>query len=143
MPSLFVSLAAAAGATVDAIFSEGFTLEPRVAPAVATGRPDPNARRVPITSRDSLAFIGTFVADGAQLHARGRAMDQSTTRVVIAEQPMIDVAVAALPQRPVQGDRVTRSDTGEVFEVTRFVPHDLGRAWIHLAAQHARAENPT
>ncbi|WP_375455720.1 hypothetical protein [uncultured Methylobacterium sp.] len=141
MPSLFASLAAVAGATVDAVFSEGFVLLPQsdaAAPLVG-GVPDRNGRLRPSAVREVFAFVGTFVAPGAVLHAHGRSLADSTTRPVVGEKPMIDVAVAALPRRPEKGDLIRRDETGETFEVTRFVPEDLGRAWIHLAERrHAQ-----
>ena len=139
MPSLFASLAAAAGATCDAVFSEGFVLEPYASPETPTGRPAVNARQRPSTSGQVLAFVGTFVARGAVLHAQGRGMADSTTRGVAAESPMIDIAVGALPEPPRRGSIVRRNDTGEVFEVTKYLPSDFGRAWIHLAEKRSPA----
>ena len=142
MPSLFASLAAAAGATCDAVFSEGFTCEPRAPAVTAAGDRDENGRRRVSAAREVIAFVGTFVAAGAVLHAHGRSLADSTTRPVVSEKPMIDVAIAALPQRPMKGDLIRRDDTGEVFEVTRFVPEDLGRARIYLAEKRTPAAGP-
>ncbi|MCJ2108033.1 hypothetical protein MKK70_22185 [Methylobacterium sp. E-041] len=139
MPSLFSRLAAAAGATCDAVFSEGFVLEPYAPPETPTGRRAVNARPQPSASGQVLAFVGTFVARGSVLHAHGRGMADGTTRGIAAESPMIDIAVGALPTPPLQGWIVRRSDTGEVFEVTKYLPADLGRAWIHLIEKRSAA----
>lgn len=141
MPSLFASLAAAAGATCDAVFSEGFVLEPRALPA-SGGRVDVNARTVPSSARQLLPFVGTFVAAGAVMNAKGRGSSDNTTHAIAAEKPMVDVAVSALPQRPREGDIIRRDDTGEVFTVTKYLPADFGRAWIHLSDAQPRQEPP-
>lgn len=139
MPSLFSRLAAVAGATVDAVFSEGFTLEPVAYPAVSSGFVDVNAGLVASTHRPALAFVGTFVAAGSIVNARARNQAGSTTHAVAAERPMIDVATSAMPHRPQVGDRIRRLDTGEVFEVAAYLTEDLGRAWIHLTELRTQA----
>lgn len=138
MPSLFAALGAAASATVDAVYAEGFRILPREAPAIAApilanGRPDYNARRQTSAVRAGRDFQGVFVAPGATIHARGRGMADSTTRPIVVDHPMIDVDVGALREHPQRGDIIERTDTGERFEVTDpWKPVDFGRAQIWL-----------
>lgn len=138
MPSLFAALAFAASATVDAVYAEGFVLEPRAAPEIsapllANGRPDVNARSVSSTTRAGVAFQGVYVAAGATIHAHGRGMADSTTRATITDRPMIDVDVRSLPQRPQRDDVIVRNDTGERFRVADpWDALDLGRVRIWL-----------
>ncbi|GJD51091.1 hypothetical protein OPKNFCMD_3842 [Methylobacterium crusticola] len=132
MPAPFAALARAASRTVDAVYAEGFTLQPRTAPLVGAVR-DVNARPVVDTARLAVAFRGVWVAPGAMMNAHGRAMSDATTKAIAGEKPRIDVDVARLPQRPVQGDLIIRTDTGERYQVTDYLPVDLGRAQIHLA----------
>jgi hypothetical protein len=133
MPSLFAALASAASATVDAVYAEGFTIEGRARPATPAGRVDVNAGTVPSTVRVSYPFQGIWIAVGAVLHAHGRAMSDATTRGVVAEQPMVDVDLHSLLERPQMGDIVRRDATGERFTVTRFKAVDFGRALVMLA----------
>ena len=138
MPSLFAGLAAAASATVDAVYAEGFELRPRAdpdiaAPILANGRPDVNARPVTSTTRNVVAFRGVFVAPGSTVHAHGRGMADSTTRAMVTERAMIDVDVRALAVRPERNDVIRRLDTGEEFRVADpWDAVDLGRARIWL-----------
>ena len=131
MSSLFAALAAAASGTIDAVYAEGFTIAARMAPTPpgpGQRRADVNAETVPDTVRVSYPFEGVWIDAGAVLHAHGRSMADSTTRPVVAEQPMIDVDVASLLERPQVGDH-----TDELWRVTRFKPVDFGRALIMLA----------
>ncbi|MGU3539985.1 hypothetical protein [Methylobacterium sp. A54F] len=126
---------------LDVGFSEDFLLDPTAKPVASSGRVDVNAGSVSSASRSMMPFPGIFVAAGAMLHAHGRAMADSTTRAVASEQPMIDAPIAALTQRPQQGDRVHRSGTGEVFEVTRYLAESPVRAWIYLSERRT-AQRP-
>lgn len=139
MPSLFSRLAAVAGATVDAVYSEGFFLDPKAYAQTSTGIADVNARPVASATRQAHYFVGTFVSAGALVRAHGRTKADSATHAVAAEKPMIDVAESAMPQRPQPGDRIRRVDTGEVFAVAAYLPEDLGRAWVHLTEVRAQA----
>ncbi|WP_066924543.1 hypothetical protein [Methylobacterium sp. CCH5-D2] len=133
MPAPFARLARAAGRTTDRVFGERFHLIPRQAPASAPGRRDVNARREAEPGAPPIPFTGVFVAPGALAHARGRAMADSTTHAIAAEQPRVDVAVDALAERPQAGWHVLRLDTGARFEITHCLPVDLGRLSLHLA----------
>lgn len=133
MPSPFARLARAAGRTTDRVFGEAFRLEPRLAPTGPTGRRDVNAAPKAAASAPPIPFTGVFVAPGALMHARGRAMADSTTHAIAAEQPMVDVAADALPERPQAGWVVVRVETGERFTVTHCLAVDLGRLALHLA----------
>lgn len=144
MPSLFAGLAAAASATVDAVFAEEFRILARAAPAIAApvlanGRPDVNAERVarPGAPAGGVSFFGVFVEVGSTIHAHGRGMADSTTRPIVTDRPMIDVDIAAfraLAARPKADDIIVRVDTGERFKVTDpWKTVDLGRAQIWLA----------
>lgn len=144
MPSLFAGLAAAASATVDAVFAEEFRILARAAPAIAAqvlanGRPDVNAERVarPGAPAGGVSFFGVFVAVGATVHAHGRGMADSTTRPIVSDRPMIDVDVAvftSLAARPKAGDVIVRVETGERFKVTDpWKAVDYGRAQIWLS----------
>ena len=141
MPTRFERFARVAARTVDAVFSERFLLFPQAQPALPAsgGLPDVNARPIASPAREPIPFAGTFVAKGAILHAHGRAMADKTTRPIVAERPMIDVPRAALPTLPLNGDRVQRFETGELFELVRVLPEDDGRVWLHLAERRAPA----
>ena len=137
MPSLFAGLAAAASATVDTVYGEGFRIEmreapPIAAPGLASGRPDVNARPVASALRVDFEFIGVFLAPGAVLHAHGRGMSDATTRPIVAEQPMIDVDVGSLTERPRVDDVIRRIDTDELFRVATFKAVEFRRALITL-----------
>lgn len=143
MPSLFAALAVAAGATVDAVYGEDFLFVPMAPPEPTDGRrADVNLRRVASTARPQLPFTGTYVAPGDLMNPHGRTKADSTTHQVAGEKPLVDVAVAALPQRPVQGDRIHRLDTREVFEVAKVLPGDFGRLRIYLTDALRRPEEP-
>lgn len=143
MPSLFAGLAASAGATVDAVFSEGFRLEPTAPPEPADGRrPNVNLRKVASSARPLVAFLGTYVAPGDLMNAHGRTKADSTTHPIAGEKALVDVAVSALPQRPREGDRIHRDDTGQVFEVAKVLPGDFGRLRIYLTDALCRPEDP-
>lgn len=143
MPSLFAALGAAAGATVDAVYSEAFTLEPMAEPASVDGRPaDVNARRVPSSTRPGLPFLGTYVAPGDLMNAHGRTKADATTHAIAGEKALIDIPVTALPQRPRDGDRVIREDTGEIFEVAKVLPGDFGRLRIYVTDAQRRPSTP-
>lgn len=141
MPSLFAGLAAVASATVDTVFAEEFRILARAAPAIAApvlanGRPDVNAARVarPGAPAGGVSFFGVWVAAGSTIHARGRGMADSTTRAIVTDQPMIDVDVEALAERPERDWIILRVETGERFKVTdpwKLV--DTGRAQIWLS----------
>jgi len=143
MPSLFATLGTVAGATVDAVFSEGFYLEPLAPPEPTAGRvPDVNARPVASTARSLLMFSGTYVAPGDLMNAHGRTKADSTTHPIVGEKAMVDVPVTGLPQRPREGDRIHRLDTGEVFGVAKVLPGDFGRLRIYLTDALRRPEEP-
>lgn len=143
MPSLFATLGTVAGATVDAVFSEGWHLEPLAAPEPSEGgRPDVNARPVTSQRRARIRFEGTYVAPGDLMNAHGRMKADSTTHPIVGEKACVDVAVAALPQRPRERDRIWRLDTGEVFEVARVLAGDFGRLRIYLTDAIKRPEDP-
>lgn len=143
MPSLFATLGAVAGATVDAVFSEGFHLEPLSPQSPAAGgAPDVNARLAPSSTRTRIAFEGTYVAPGDLMNAHGRMKADSTTHPIAGEKARVDVAVSALPQRPREKDRIRRIDTGEVFEVALVLPGDFGRLRIYLTDALRRPEDP-
>lgn len=143
MPSLFAGLAVAAGATVDAVFSEGFHLEPLAPPPAAPGRVrDVNARLVASTARAALAFIGTWVEPGELMNAHGRTKADSTTHWVAGAKAMIDAPADGLAQRPQTGDRVHRDDTGAAYEVAKVLDGDFGRLRIFVTDAAQRAEAP-
>ncbi|MGU3665811.1 hypothetical protein ACLBX9_16655 [Methylobacterium sp. A49B] len=127
---------------LEAAFSEGFILEPQAAPDLPgpSGRGDVNGRPVSSSFRAALAFSGTFVDAGAVLHAHGRRMADSASHGISAERPMIDVAQAALPQRPQIGDIIRRMSTGTVFTVQGYLPEAPVRAWIYLAEGERRQD---
>lgn len=144
MSSLFAGLAAAASATVDAVFAEEFRILARSAPVIAApvlanGRPDVNAARVarPGAPAGGVSFQGVWVAAGSTVHAHGRGMADSTTRPIVTDRPMIDVDVAvfaSVAARPKAGDVILRVATGERFKVTDpWKAVDLGRAQIWLS----------
>lgn len=138
MPALFARLARAASAVQDRVYAERFLIQgwdaPLVpAPLLANGRPDVNAPPVASTARSGFGFKGVFVAPGTLVQPRGRGMPAETVHGIIAETPMIDIDVAALPERPRRGDIVLREDTGERFEVTDPLKAlDFGRGLIAL-----------
>ncbi len=143
MPSLFAALGVAAGATVDAVFSEGFLLEPMAPPETAVGqRVNVNLRKVASSARAMMPFDGTYVAPGDLMNAHGRTKADSSSHPIAGEKALVDVAVAALPQRPREGDRIHRVDTGEAFEVAKVLPGDFGRLRIYLTDALRRPEEP-
>lgn len=144
MPSLFAALGQIAGATVDAVFSEGFMLEPMAPPqpAVAGRRPNVNLRMTASTARPQIPFSGTYVEPGELMNAHGRTKADSTTHWVVGAKAMVDAAVAAMPQRPMERDRIVRLDTGDVFEVAKVIPGDYGRLRIFLVDAVQRPEEP-
>lgn len=143
MPSLFARLGRVAGRTVDAVYSEGFLLEPMAAPVAVDGRPgDVNGRPVPSSARVRLAFVGTYVAPGDLMNAHGRTKADSTTHPITGEKALIDVPDTALPQRPREGDRIYREATGEMFEVAKVIAGDFGRLRIYLTDALRRPDDP-
>lgn len=138
MPSVFASLAAAASATTDAVFAEGFELHTRSAPEIeapilASGRPDVNARPVTSSGPSIFPFRGVFVAEGSRIHAHGRGMADSSTRAMVTDRPLIDIDVRALSVRPKANDVILRVDTGERFSVAdpwEAVDHGRARIWL-------------
>lgn len=135
MPPLFASLAHTAGATVDAVYSEGFRLEASTAPPSGPGgRPDPNARRIATSARAPFDFDGTYVCEGSVIQVRAPGRDANAVRGLVGEKPMVDVAVSALRRWPERDDAVLRRDTGQRFLVSRVLPADFGRVWIELNA---------
>lgn len=133
MPSPFARLARAAGRTTDRVFGERFRIEPRTAPTTAGGRRDVNAGPVADPAHPPFTVTGVFVAAGALMHAKGRAMADSTTHAIAGESPMLDVAESAFPVRPQAGWIVVRLDTSERFTLTHCLTVDLGRLALHLA----------
>lgn len=141
MPSLFARLGRVAGRTVDAVYSEGFLLEPMAHPV--SGRvADVNARTVESAYRPPVRFDGTWVAPGDLMNAHGRTKADSTTHQIAAEKPLIDAPETAFAQRPVERDRVTRIDTREVFEVAKVLPGDFGRLRIYVTEAQRREAQP-
>lgn len=143
MPSLFAALGQVAGATVDAVFSEGFVLEPMAPPEAASGkRPNVNLRMAASTARPQIPFAGTYVEPGELMNAHGRTKADSTTHWIAGAKAMVDVAVTALQQRPMERDRIIQLDTGAVFEVAKVLPGDYGRLRIFLVDALQRPEDP-
>lgn len=143
MPSLFARLGRVAGRTVDAVYSEGFLLEPMAPPIPTKGQvADVNARTVPSARRPGFPFSGTWVAPGDLMNAHGRTKADSTTHPIAAEKPLIDAPESAFAERPIQGDRVTRLATAEVFEVAKVLPGDFGRLRIYVTEALRREVQP-
>lgn len=136
MPSVFETAWAARQGDLIARFSEaeGFLLEPSVA-AGSSAQPDENARRVADAVRPTLPIAGIFIAKGSLMHAHGRSMADATTRPVVAETPILIVQLDALSQPILAEDRITRRRTGERFRVTKIVPQQFGRGYVHLAGR--------
>lgn len=143
MPSLFARLGRVAGRTVDAVYSEGFLFLPMAAPEAASGGlADVNARPVSSLSRPAIPFTGTWVAPGELMNAHGRTKADSTTHPIAGEKPCIDIADDALPQRPQEGDRIERVETGEIFAVAKVLPADFGRLRLYVTEARRRETQP-
>ncbi|SEQ48730.1 hypothetical protein SAMN05216548_10520 [Faunimonas pinastri] len=128
MPSLFDSLAFAAGATSDAVFAEDLTFVPKA-------KAERNARPANDASRASFDFRGVFVVDGAVLHAktRGARSDDAST-LIAGGKPAVDVAAAVFAAgRPQTNDEIVRKSTGERYRIEIVIPIDVGRLAVHLA----------
>ena len=122
MTSLFQDAAVAASAAVDTVFGEPWIYQPMAAGG------DVNARRAPDPDRAALPITGAYIDPYA------RALSGPTrSQGVKAEQPghasgrpALSLDLAQLPYEPRRGDRVTRLNTGEVFEVAEDRPDRTG-----------------
>lgn len=126
----------------DRVAGEDFLLFPQAAPTDATGALDADARSAASASRPAVLFRAIFFDKGAQLHAHGRSMADSTTRPIVAESPMLDYAVEDLPDWSRAGDRVQRVSTGVVYGVAEDGEADLGRRRIRLVERSANGRGP-
>lgn len=136
MPSVFEAAWAARRGDMTAHFAEieGFRLEPQAKPlrTIAGGVQvrDVNAASVPDPGRVATDFSAIFKAKGAVLHAQGRGMADSTTRPVVAESPMIEMALADAAL--LSDDVIVRARGGARYVVVKVVPQPFGRGLVHL-----------
>ena len=115
------------GAAVDRAWGEGFALTPRCRPAG-----DPDARPVADATRAPFAFVGRFLSQSEDRHARSRATSLQSTKPFNTAVPTLTAVKAALPGAIAEDDLLTRQDTGETFTVTRVRDGDFGRLVLML-----------
>jgi hypothetical protein len=142
MASPFDAYRLATNRVFDRVAGEDFVLLPHVAP-IAAGAPDGNGRKLPRTDAPvQTPFRAIFFDKGAQLHAHGRSMADSTTRPIGAESPFLDYAVGDLPGQSRIGDLVLRVKTGVTYRVALDTEADIGRRHIRLNERSSNGGAP-
>lgn len=117
MSTPFDLAAATASAAIDAVFGEVFEII-----AMKTGD-DVNSPRIADASRASFSVKAAFCAPSTSAYPQGRPpfTDDSAQRVDITK-PRISVDSRLLAWAPRLGDRVTRLNTGDIFEISKILP---------------------
>lgn len=112
MPSLFQEAAAIASAAVDDVFGEEFLYQPMTADDV-NARPSIDPNRAPLTI--VAAFLDSYArAESGPARTQGVAAERPGHA---SSRPQVTFDRRALPYDVCKGDRLTRVDTGETFQV--------------------------
>lgn len=111
----------------DEAFGEAFTFEPMRRDL------DPNKRGGDDPTRRSFAFSGVV----SDVHARALAENGPSQYDVghpghTTGRISVNVYLPLFPYRPVQGDRVRRVGSGEVYKIAEVRPEGDGRAALDL-----------
>lgn len=147
MASPFDACRLATNRVFDRVGGEDFVLLPQAAPLDAAGVPDSDARKSARAGSSGatvppVPFRAIFFDKGAQLHAHGRSMADSTTRPIGAESPFLDYAVEDLAGQSRPGDLVLRMKTGVTYRVTLDTEADIGRRHIRLTERSSNGGAP-
>lgn len=146
MASPFDACRLATNRVFDRVGGEDFVLLPQAAPLDAAGAPDGDARKRPRAAQSGavppVPFRAIFFDKGAQLHAHGRSMADSTTRPIGAESPFLDYAVEDLAGQSKPGDLILRMKTGVTYRVALDTEADIGRRHIRLNERSSNGGAP-
>lgn len=119
MPSPFDALAARLNGAVNGLRGEGFTLVPMA-------KADVNARPAPDGTRVEVAFTATFDDQGNRAGSGVEDWRAASIRKDkpghTTDRPEARAERSLFAERPRQGDRLRREETGEVFEIADIVP---------------------
>jgi hypothetical protein len=125
MPSPFAALENLVSSSCDAVFGERWILEPMMA---APG----GGRRTVDAARASVELTGIYSGPNKRSTEFGTEARGSVPRLV--EETFVSIDVRQVPDgdRPRRFDRLTRVDTGQVYEISHAERDAEGRikAWI-------------
>jgi hypothetical protein len=126
--TLYRAAQAAAATTIDAVFGEAFTLQPMKQTggrwAADMDRAVVNLARAVLTEKsENLDMIGERNASG---------MSKGVASQLATAQATIDIEHGLVPYQVTKGDRLTRVETGDVYEVTAAPYSDLNRMVLRV-----------
>lgn len=119
--TLFRDAATAASGAVDTVFGELWDYAPMRAD-------DGNARKSPDPDRVTLTITGAYI--DPSMRAFGGPTRTPGVRAEhpghASSRPALNLDFTQLPYAPRQGDRVTRRETGELYEIAECRPDKTG-----------------
>ena len=116
-------------AAINRAFGEAFAFTARKLTA------DVNLPRVADPGRPPFTAVGVWTEPSKErnLQARGHASDHAQSVVISAASAKFEIA--SLAWLPIEGDICTRSETSEVWAVSRAVPDGFGWVVVHVTAK--------
>lgn len=121
-------LEAAAGATIDGVFEEAFTIQPTSPPPSG----DRDARRIP--NGPAVPFLAVFSEEHVQRFPDARGHASSDAQQFGAGKTRVDFTTAALGFRPALNDVVTRAATSTLYLVADVGGNGFTRTCLVLTA---------
>lgn len=130
MNSAFTALFAATDPLLDAHFGETFSIAPK---AAVPG--DVNARRVADDARPGVDFVGIWSDPHSRTYPHSRSGHAETLAGQTGDdRPMVDYVTASVGFRARIGDVVTRTATGDRYQVDDIDEDDVTRTTLALTA---------
>lgn len=123
----WAALEAAAGATIDGVLEESFTIVRRVSPSG-----DVNARRS--SQGGPVSFQAVYSDRQVQRYPESRGHASSDAREFGGGLPKVDFPTTSLTFRPALDDLVTRVATGETFVISDVGSNGFTRTMLALTA---------
>lgn len=133
MPSIFAKAWGRAAANIDTYFGEDFTYQPM---SHAGGRYAADITRPPTDITAACYQVPVFSA------LVGKRTASNTVAEVSSSHIIIDLARGALPYAWKGKDRLTRTDTGEIFEINGLLDDELLRDDTRLKLRVQRLQGP-
>jgi hypothetical protein len=127
MTSAFADAWSRAAPDIDARFGSLFLYQP-MAPDPLGGRPIPDPGR----AAPAAPIVGALGEVPVFAYPDTRSRKQSTVAQESQQDSSIDIATAALPYAPRDGDRLTDCDTGAVYQVAGLAPDGIARIQLRV-----------
>jgi hypothetical protein len=126
--SLFQDSFAVASEGIDEVFGECWSYQP-MAKASPNGRPAPDSSRAVVDSFVAV-YLGPYArASSGIIRRQGLGPERPGHA---SDRPVCDVTLCRLPYPPRACDRVTRLQTGDLYEIVEPRPNGVGRSALDL-----------